>query len=96
MRFVIFLGMPGAGKGTQCRLLSERDGIISLSPGEIIRTKLSQDKEIAEIVNKGDLLSDLFIMNLVDGHLNGLMKTNNDAELRRRDDDSDLRRRDSP
>ena len=73
--------MPGAGKGTQCRLLSERDGIISLSPGEIIRTKLSQDKEIAEIVNKGDLLSDLFIMNLVDGHLNGLMKTNNDAML---------------
>jgi adenylate kinase len=81
MKFIVFLGMPGTGKGTQCKLLNERDGILSLSPGEIIRNKLSKDKEILEAVNRGELLSDDFIMNLVVENLKDIAKKNNDKIL---------------
>ncbi len=81
MKFVVFLGMPGTGKGTQCRLLSEKDGAISLSPGEIIRAKLSQDKEVADAVNRGELLSDDFIMNLVAENLRDLIKKDSERTL---------------
>ncbi len=36
MRFV-FLGLPGAGKGTQARVLSERLEIPQISTGDILR-----------------------------------------------------------
>jgi adenylate kinase len=36
MRFV-FLGLPGAGKGTQARILSERLDIPQISTGDILR-----------------------------------------------------------
>ena len=81
MEFIVFLGMPGTGKGTQCSLLKERDGVLSVSPGEIIRAKLSQDKEIADSVNRGELLSDDFIMNLVSENLNVLTKSNDSGVL---------------
>ncbi len=81
MKFVVFLGMPGTGKGTQCRLLNQRDGILSLSPGEIIRDKLSKDAEIAKKINNGDLLSDEFIMNLVADNLNDISAKNDSNKV---------------
>lgn len=65
--------MPGTGKGTQCKLLNEKDGVLCISPGEIIREKLSKDKEIADRVNNGELLSDEFIMNLVGENLHEML-----------------------
>ena len=41
MRFV-FLGLPGAGKGTQARILSERLDIPQISTGDILRDHVQE------------------------------------------------------
>ena len=71
--FVVLLGLPGSGKGTQCERLLEAENALCLSPGEIIRKKLAsgddESKKVESLVNSGSLLSDDFIMNLVESTL---------------------------
>ena len=43
---IIFLGAPGAGKGTQAELVSERLGIPTISTGAIIRKALKEGTEM--------------------------------------------------
>jgi adenylate kinase len=75
--FVVFLGLPGTGKGTQCSRLKESIGFSYLSPGEVIRQKLNSGdddvKMVADLVNSGNLLSDDFIMKLVENSLKVVM-----------------------
>ena len=58
----IFFGPPGAGKGTQADLLSNKLNIPHLSTGEILRKKLLDNdalsKELKRIIDNGDLVSD--------------------------------------
>jgi adenylate kinase len=69
MKFIVFLGLPGTGKGTQARLLKERSSaVISLSPGDVIRNRMQYDNidlKYKSTVNSGGLLPDDFIINLV-------------------------------
>jgi adenylate kinase len=62
---VIIFGMPGAGKGTQCSLISERIGLVHISTGDLIRKEISEKTEIGKeaesIINKGLLLDDSII-----------------------------------
>ena len=39
---LIFIGPPGAGKGTQAKLVKEYLGIVHLSTGDILRAEISQ------------------------------------------------------
>ena len=61
-KIIVLIGAPGAGKGTQARLLQERRGIPQISTGDIFRemknaaTPLAQ--EIREILASGNLVSD--------------------------------------
>lgn len=68
-RTVILIGIQGSGKGTQARLLSERDGFVYYEAGGMLReeaesgTKLGD--EIDEIVNKrGEMVSDRVMRDL--------------------------------
>jgi len=60
-RFV-FLGPPGAGKGTQAVFVSEKLGIPAIATGAIFRGAISKDtamgKEVAQFVNSGLLVPD--------------------------------------
>ena len=39
---IVMLGAPGAGKGTQARLISEKYGIPQISTGDIFRQNLRE------------------------------------------------------
>src|SRR5258708_17714700 len=60
-RFV-FLGPPGAGKGTQAMRVSERLGIPAIATGGIFRQAIAQEttmgKQITQFVNSGLLVPD--------------------------------------
>tara|TARA_B100000029_G_C17345209_1_gene876756 strand:+ start:22 stop:591 length:570 start_codon:yes stop_codon:yes gene_type:complete len=59
---IIFFGPPGAGKGTQASLISNKLKIPHLSTGEIFRNLLSKENDLAiklqDKINKGELISD--------------------------------------
>ena len=66
---VILLGAPGAGKGTQAALVSERYGIPQISTGDMLRTAVREGTELgltakAEM-DAGHLVSDDLIIALV-------------------------------
>ena len=61
-KIIVLIGAPGAGKGTQARLLDERRGIPQISTGDMFREMKTLDtplaKEVQEIMASGKLISD--------------------------------------
>lgn len=66
---VILLGAPGAGKGTQAKIIEEKYNIVHISTGDMIRgtiksgSKLGQ--ELKKVLDAGELVSDEFIIKIV-------------------------------
>ncbi len=61
-KIIVLIGAPGAGKGTQARLLQERRSIPQISTGDMFREMKTLDtplaKEVQEIMASGKLVSD--------------------------------------
>lgn len=61
-KIIVLIGAPGAGKGTQARLLDERRGIPQISTGDIFREMKKSDtplaREVQAIMASGKLISD--------------------------------------
>lgn len=59
---ILFLGAPGAGKGTQCKKLVEKKGIAHLSSGDLLREAVSKGTpagvEAKSYMDKGVLVPD--------------------------------------
>ena len=66
---IILFGPPGAGKGTQAKIISEFLNIPHLSTGEILRKKISENDSLAiklkEIMSSGKLVSDDILNSIV-------------------------------
>lgn len=66
---IILLGAPGAGKGTQAKLLADKLGIPQISTGDIFRAAIQQGtplgKQVKEIVESGQLVPDGLVIALV-------------------------------
>lgn len=63
MHRIVLLGPPGAGKGTQGTLLSERWGVPHVASGEILRRALADDKDTelartAQTIKQGNFIPD--------------------------------------
>jgi adenylate kinase len=72
---LLFLGPPGAGKGTQAELLAERHQLLHLSTGDLLRaevragTALGQEAEA--VMARGELVSDALVLAIVRSRLEG-------------------------
>jgi adenylate kinase len=70
---IILLGAPGAGKGTVAKLLSEYDGSVQVSTGDILRAAVREGtdlgKQAKEYMDRGDLVPDSLIMKIMEERL---------------------------
>jgi len=66
---VVLLGPPGAGKGTQAKLLRQRFDACQISTGDILRKavidKTPLGRQAADYINRGELVPDSVIVELV-------------------------------
>ncbi len=67
---LVFLGPPGAGKGTQAKKLSEDMGFVHISTGDILREAVRKGtplgKRAKEFIEKGELVPDDIMVALIE------------------------------
>ena len=72
-RFLVLLGVPGAGKGTQARLLEEKLGLPQISTGDIFRFNLKNATQLGLLaksyMDRGDLVPDEVTIQMVEDRL---------------------------
>lgn len=63
---LVLLGPPGAGKGTQARMLEEQFGLVQLSTGDLLRAAVAAGTEAGRaakaVMEAGDLVSDEIVI----------------------------------
>lgn len=68
-RRIALLGPPGAGKGTQAKLLAEKTGLVHLSTGDILREEVARSTALGQAakgwMDKGDLVPDDLIVDMI-------------------------------
>ena len=73
-KIVVLMGAPGAGKGTQARLVQERAGLPQVSTGDIFRELAKADtplaREVREVQAAGRLVSDDLVIRVVQERTN--------------------------
>ena len=73
---LLFLGPPGAGKGTQAARLCSQHGMKHLSTGDLLRSEVAAGsdlgKEAEAVMNRGELVSDALVLAIVKGQLGNL------------------------
>ena len=66
---IILLGPPGAGKGTQARILVEERGMVQLSTGDMLREAKDSGTEmgkiVADVMASGALVTDEIVIGLI-------------------------------
>lgn len=73
---VIFLGPPGAGKGTQAERLSQEFGLVKISTGDILRDHIARGTDLGQrvkdIMDRGQLVPDEVLTALIREKLAGM------------------------
>ena len=71
--YLILLGAPGAGKGTQAKVLSENLGIAHVSSGDLFRENIKNGTplglEAKGYIERGELVPDQTVINMIVAHL---------------------------
>lgn len=66
---VILLGAPGAGKGTQAKVLEERSGLVHVASGDLFRAALRQGTELGMLaksyMDRGELVPDEVVIQMI-------------------------------
>ncbi|MDR9500754.1 MAG: adenylate kinase [Desulfurivibrionaceae bacterium] len=70
---IILLGAPGAGKGTVAKQLTQLDGSVQISTGDILRGAVQAGSELGKeakgYMDRGDLVPDSLIMGIMEARL---------------------------
>lgn len=72
--YIVLLGPPGVGKGTQAKILSERSGLVHISSGDLFRENLNNQTELGKLaqtyMTKGELVPDNVTIAMIQERLN--------------------------
>ena len=70
---LLFLGPPGAGKGTQANILCQKHDLLHVSTGDLLREEVAASSplglEASEVMNRGELVSDSLVLSIVEKRL---------------------------
>ena len=70
---LILFGPPAAGKGTQAKRLVEQRGMVQLSTGDMLRSEIATGsalgKRVSGIMERGELVSDAIVIELIEARL---------------------------
>ena len=73
LKRITLLGPPGAGKGTQAKLIAQKSGLVHLSTGDILRDEVSRSTELGRAakgyMDRGDLVPDQLIIDMIRGRI---------------------------
>ena len=82
---LILLGPPGAGKGTQAERLTEDFGLPYIATGDMLRAEVKNGSELGarakEFMDRGDLVPDEIIIDMILGQIDGGDPAGNDGFL---------------
>jgi adenylate kinase len=67
---ILLMGLPGAGKGTQGKIMADQHGMHLVSMGEIIRMYVTGERRMGML--SGELLDDQEVISLLDQVLSGI------------------------
>lgn len=71
---VILLGAPGAGKGTQAKVLEEHTGLVHVASGDLFRAALRQGTELGMLaksyMDRGELVPDEVVIQMIIERIN--------------------------
>jgi len=71
---IVLLGAPGAGKGTQCKRIVEKYGLLHLSSGDILRRERAADSKLGKkaqsYMDSGGLVPDKLIVEMMADAIN--------------------------
>ena len=71
--FIVMLGAPGAGKGTQAKMLAEKTGLSHVSSGDLFRDNIKNETELGKLaksyIDKGELVPDDVTISMVTDRL---------------------------
>ena len=69
MNNIIFFGPPGAGKGTQAKLIKDKLGLVHLSTGELLRKEIKSKSKVGIIskrfIDKGEFIPDDVMLEII-------------------------------
>ena len=73
LKRITLLGPPGAGKGTQAKLIAQKSGLVHLSTGDILRDEVARSTELGRAakgyMDRGDLVPDRLIIDMIRGRI---------------------------
>ena len=70
MKKIVLLGPPGCGKGTQSKLLVEKNNFVQLSTGDLLRSETSNSnselgKKVKHVMERGELVPDEIVIDII-------------------------------
>lgn len=70
---IVFLGAPGAGKGTQAKMLAKKKNLTHLATGDLLRAEVAAATELGlaakAFMDRGDLVPDDVMIGMIKGRL---------------------------
>jgi len=71
--YIVLLGPPGAGKGTQAEVIAEKLGLIHVSSGDLFRENIKNETELGKLaqgyISRGELVPDEVTIGMVQNRL---------------------------